>query len=137
VVTVVDLAGWVAAVDAVEDARLRPDGIHFAYDESGEVCVRYLCDALLSSVRAIRADAALSSTSVADPFEAVPGPSAPDGRAEAVAALRGRSLHEAGLAAANAGWRVRVDGDLEFDQEPRAPEELVFWAWAGPVSDVR
>jgi hypothetical protein len=136
-VTVVDLAAWVADIDANEDARLRPDGIHFAYDASGEVCDRYLCDALLTAVRELRSDLAPSATSIADPFQAVPGPTAPDSRARAAAALRGRSLHEAGLAAANAGWRVSVDSDLEFDQEPIAPDVLVLWAWAGPVSEVR
>jgi hypothetical protein len=137
VVTVVDLADWIAGVDPQEDARLRPDGIHFAYDTSGEVCDRYLCEEILRAVREQRAGVAPSSTSVATPFAVVPGPEVPDGRAQAVALLRGRTLHDAGLAAANAGWRVRVDSDQEFDRVPAAPDELMLWAWAGPVSDAR
>jgi hypothetical protein len=138
VVDVVDLAAWVDQVGPEEDARLRTDGIHFGHDTSIEVCERYLCDAVLARARALKPGPPPASTrSIADAYAAAPGPGAPDGRAGAVTALRGRSLYEAGLAASAAGWRVRVDVDDQFDEVPATPDELVFWAWAGPVSEVR
>ena len=57
-VTVVDLADWIAKQTPEEDARLRPDGVHFARrppartDTSTEVAEKYLGGAVLDAWRA-------------------------------------------------------------------------------------
>ena len=52
-VVVVDLAGWVARLSPEEDARIRPDGVHFSNDAGGdtttEVSRNYLVDAVISA----------------------------------------------------------------------------------------
>jgi peptidoglycan/LPS O-acetylase OafA/YrhL/lysophospholipase L1-like esterase len=46
-VQVVDLASWL--VDSGEDARLRPDGVHFGLETSREVARRWLADEIVSA----------------------------------------------------------------------------------------
>jgi hypothetical protein len=52
-VVVVDLADWVSQLSPEEDARLRPDGVHFSTiggnDTSTEVARTYLADAVLTA----------------------------------------------------------------------------------------
>lgn len=144
-VQVVDLAAWVAEQPADEDARLRPDGVHFTHDASVEVCQRYLCDAVLAAAHELRPGppgARAPSTppttaQTGDEVLVVPGPGQPDARAAARAALVNQLLPAAGIAAARAGWRVRVDADETFDAVPAADDELVLWWWTGVVNDVR
>jgi hypothetical protein len=142
-VAVVDLASWVASQPPGEDARLRPDGVHFTHDASVDVCQRFLCDAVLDAARALRPGPPPPATSTrptgpsSDGARLVPGPAEPDSRARARDALVGQLLPDAGIAAARAGWRVRVDADDTFDSTPRADDELVLWWWTGVVNDVR
>jgi hypothetical protein len=134
----VDLAGWMADQTLEEDARLRPDGIHFSHDASTEVCRRYLCDAVLRAAAQLKPGPPPGSTPpTTAAITAVAGPAAPDGRDQAAAQLLGRPLYDAGLAASIAGWRVRVDADGTFDASPNADDELVLWWWTGVVNDVR
>jgi hypothetical protein len=137
-VHVVDLATWMAGQTPEEDARLRPDGIHFTHDASVEVCQRYLCEAILRAATELKPGLPPSATPpTTTAIAKVPGPSDPDGRAQAAALLLGRPLYDAGLAASLAGWRVRVDADAAFDSTPNADDELVVWWWTGVVNDVR
>jgi hypothetical protein len=136
-VAVVDLAAWIAGQSPDEDARLRPDGVHFGHDASVEVCARFLCDEVVHAARGLRpgppSDAVPPTTAA---LPRIPAPTTPEARATARATLVGQTLPAAGLAAAQAGWRVRVDVDENFDTEP-AGDELVLWWWNGTVSDVR
>jgi peptidoglycan/LPS O-acetylase OafA/YrhL/lysophospholipase L1-like esterase len=50
-VVVVEFDQWVDTLPSDEDARLRPDGVHFTEDTSLEVSERFLVDAVLSSWR--------------------------------------------------------------------------------------
>lgn len=141
-VEVVDLAGWVASQPPEEDARLRPDGVHFTHDASVDVCQRYLCDAVLVAARSLRpgpppTGAASTTVPSSAPQLSVPRATEPDSRARARAVLVGQLLPDAGIAAARAGWRVRVDADDTFDSMPRTDDELVLWWRTGVVNDVR
>ena len=137
-VTVVDLATWVGSQSLDEDARLRPDGVHFTHDASVEVCQRYLCDVILQSARELQPGPPSDRTPpTTAPLPTIPGPTVPGGRAQARAQLVGMFLPDAGIAASRAGWRVRVDADDTFDATPNADDELVLWWWTGVVNDVR
>ncbi len=137
-VTVIDLAGWMAGQSAEEDARLRPDGVHFSHDASVEVCQRYLCDAILGAARELQPGPPPDRTPpTTAPIAPIPGPSVPGAREQARAQLVGQFLPDAGVAAAQAGWRVRVDADDTFDSTPNSDDELVLWWWTGVVNDVR
>jgi peptidoglycan/LPS O-acetylase OafA/YrhL len=52
-VVVVDLAGWVARLSPEEDARIRPDGVHFSNEDGNdtttEVARTYLVDAIIGA----------------------------------------------------------------------------------------
>lgn len=137
-VAVVDLAAWIADRPPDEDARLRPDGVHFSHDAAVEVCERFLCDEVLGEARSLRPGAPTdASPPTTAPLPLVAPPTAPDARPVTRAALLGGTLPAAGLAAARAGWRVRVDADAAFDTQPATADELVLWWWDGTVSDVR
>lgn len=137
-VAVVDLATWMASQPAEEDARLRPDGVHFSHDASVEVCQRYLCDAILGAAHQLQPGPPPDLTpSTTIPITSIPGPAVPGAREQARAQLVGQFLPDAGVAASRAGWRVRVDADDTFDATPSRDDELVLWWWTGVVNDVR
>jgi lysophospholipase L1-like esterase len=137
-VAVVDLAAWVASRSPDEDARLRPDGVHFSHDASVEVCSRFLCNEVLQEARQLRPGPPSSAVPpTTAPLLRVPTPTEPDARRAAQTTLVGQTLPAAGLAAAQAGWRVRVDADETFDTVPAADDELVMWWWTGTVNEIR
>jgi hypothetical protein len=137
-VAVVDLAAWIASQTPDQDAVLRPDGVHFSHDASVGVCQQYLCDAILQAARQLQPGPPPDRTPpTTAPITPVPGPGEPDARARARAQLVGQYLPDAGLAASQAGWRVRVDADETFDATPNSDDELVLWWWTGVVNEVR
>jgi hypothetical protein len=102
-VHVIDLAGWLA--QSGDDARLRPDGVHFSNKPDGgtslEVARRWLGGTLLD---AFRTDWTERARQQANPQSAAPAPAAPNGD------TGGSGSAGAAPPATPAAWKTQLGG---------------------------